>query len=154
MRKILFTIALLALILVTGSAYAKTATAEIYFTKTNVSDPYDVANKITEGVYGEAVNIVGINFSKSTEVQIFLDDEYIGNKAVEDQKFTGKLTIPSSNEEKTHKVKIVGEARGETLEAEILMKLPTTVPTWVWVTIGLLFIGGIVYYIYLKMFQE
>lgn len=135
--------------------FAKTAEpAEIYFTKSDAQDPTDKSKEISEGFYGQSFNLIGKNFSKSKDVQIYLDGEYIGNKPVENQEFTAKITVPKKNEEKTYNIKVDGEARGETVEKEIAMKFPAAIPSWVWIVSGLIIIGIGVYFLYKKLFQE
>ncbi len=128
---------------------------EIYFTNSNATDPFDKNFEISEIEYGKSFNLVGENFSVSKDVHIYLNQEYIGVKEIEDGKFRGIMNIKQEEaENKTYSIKVDGAARGETLEKEIYVKLPSVIPSWAYIIVGLIVIGCIVYFIYLKIFQE
>ncbi len=150
------TLIILFLIFIGNMCFAKTKTpAEIYFTSSEASDPYNKNYEIAEIDYGQSFNLVGINFYISKDVHIYLGEEYVGLKKVEDDKFQGIITVSQQEaEDKNYTVKVDGAARGETLEKDIFVKIPAAIPAWVWIVGGLLIIAAIVYYIYIKMFQE
>lgn len=128
---------------------------EIYFTSSSATDPYDKNFEINEVEYGKSFNLVGINFTVSKDVHIYLGEEYIGLKEVEDSKFRGIMNVKQEeSEDKTYNIKVDGAARGETLEKEIYVKMPAVIPSWAYILVGLLVIGSIVYFVYIKIFQE
>lgn len=133
---------------------AITQKAEIYFTTTDAPDPFDKNFAATEGKFDKQINLVGINFTKSKTVQIYLNDVYIGEKEIIDQKFSAKLNVPSEKQAATKTIKVVGSGKSEVVQAEILMNPTSSVPQYVWIVLALLIIGGGVYFIYRKLFQE